>query len=178
MTTAADIRKDYKKKIDAEEDETGKLRLELEMERAIGALATQEASSAKKDSWRKDAINKYKFAVLSEVDGETPEEIEAAAKASHERMDALISDRLEEQKAELERVKAENEQLKTQGKWASAGNGGGGAVDSQQERYDFIDGAWKAMREGTLNQQQANRLIETRVGDKVADAMMRALESH
>jgi len=177
MATEQDILRKYKRLMENEDDDVERMKLEMEQNREIAALYRGEATAARVDGLKKDAINKYPLALIAEVEGDTAEELEESAKKSHERVEAIIADRIKAKDEELAAVKEELAAAQAGGwKGNTASGSGPSNKTAEQDHYDFIDGAWKALREGTLDKQQGERLIKERVGDKIGDAMMKALE--
>jgi hypothetical protein len=177
MTTEQDIIRKYKRLIDSEEDDGEKLRLEMEQNREIAALYRGEASAARVDALKKEAINKYPRALLAEVEGETAEELEESAKKSHERVLAIIEEAVKDKEEELAKAREELAAAQAAGWKGNTASGSGPSSKTQeQERDDAIDTAWAGLRNGTLTREQGERLIKERTGGVVAEKMTQASE--
>lgn len=175
--TEAEIEKKYRKLQAETDDELEQTKLETEKHKEIGQIFRDAARASQSEALRREAINKYPLAILAEVDGETPEELEESAKTSHEKVKALVELNSADMTKQLEAAKQEIAEAKAGGwKGNTAGGGGGPTPTQEEEKFAFLDGAWKSLRDGTLTQQQRDRLIKSRVDDTVAETMARVAE--
>jgi hypothetical protein len=102
--TEAEIRAGFQKRI-AElpaDDEMGRLRLQAEEGAAVAEFYRGEARRGELAQIKAEVLKSYPRARLDEVRGDSREEIEASAKASHDHVSAAIDEAIAAEKKRLE----------------------------------------------------------------------------
>lgn len=148
--TIEELDKAYKKAIaKADDDEEAQLRLDHANARA--SFFEFRASRASLDVALRDALDKYPLAkeFREDIRGNTPAEVEANAKRIHERLEAMVGQKTEQQKATEAAELATREAARTAyGTPAAAGSGATPASPQMTKREEAISRVRQRLEKG------------------------------